>query len=238
MRLEESSGITCCAPTATSDDSADSITSMLLPTLQEVEEDTALVEETFLWNDPEAFTELSSTFLADDDDETVWNLSIVYSDTWQVPVLYFTVEWRTHGQPCTRTEIGQLLRHVVVVDPQEPTEHNDDDDDDDWLSEDFVSATEHPIHGTPCYFLHPCQTAERLRMMMIVVCHDRENENVAKRTSHSVQDNDTSSALHLWSWFSLILPALGFSIPPHLFLQVRNRLTVNQTPENIHKSNF
>lgn len=77
-----------------------------------------------------------------------WRFSVVYSDTWKVPILYFTVQ-DTAGNGCLRDEMLTML-------PKAETQ-------DQW---DFLSFEEHPVTGTPSCFLHPCQTEGRLKSLM------------------------------------------------------------------------
>ncbi|CAJ1968882.1 unnamed protein product [Cylindrotheca closterium] len=77
-----------------------------------------------------------------------WNFSIVYSDTYGVPVLYFRVQ-TLDGSPCERSRILEWLPDQSI--------------DDSW---DFISQEEHPINGLPSYFLHPCQTSSRLKDLL------------------------------------------------------------------------
>lgn len=80
--------------------------------------------------------------------ETDWTFSIVYSHTWQQPVLYFFGQ-ESDGSPLTRTRVVDILsnlRHRNKVQ-------------DSW---DFVSAEEHPVSGMPAFFLHPCRTGALL----------------------------------------------------------------------------
>ena len=74
-----------------------------------------------------------------------WNFSIVFSETYGVPVLYFRVQ-TLDGCPCERSEVLKWLPNQAIADS--------------W---DFVSQEEHPISGLPAYFLHPCQTSSRLK---------------------------------------------------------------------------
>jgi hypothetical protein len=73
-----------------------------------------------------------------------WRVSIVYSETWRVPVVYFTV-LHPDGSPCTREDIVDSL-----MDQNHQNQINDS-----W---DFISHDEHPITGVPSLFLHPCRT--------------------------------------------------------------------------------
>eukprot|EP00980_Cylindrotheca_fusiformis_P026424 scaffold16150_cov112-Cylindrotheca_fusiformis.AAC.3 len=76
-----------------------------------------------------------------------WDFSIVYSDTYRVPVLYFRVQ-KLDGTPVTRTQVLNLLPKQQIKDS--------------W---DFISQDEHPITCFPSFFLHPCQTATRLEQL-------------------------------------------------------------------------
>jgi hypothetical protein len=82
--------------------------------------------------------------------ELEWQISIAFSETWQVPVVYFTVH--QNGYLCTRDQVMVLLEQQN----QNAQVH------DSW---DFVSYDEHPTMGIPALFLHPCQTRERLQLL-------------------------------------------------------------------------
>ena len=122
-----------------------------------------------------------------------WSFSIVYSDTWMVPILYFAV---THldGMPCLRSEV---LNALTI---------NEQDFDDTW---DFISYEEHPITGLPSFFLHPCQTSERLRLL---------------------QEAQPATA-SLLSWAAMLLPAVGFRIPTKTFVRAQQWMTDQKTKE-------
>ena len=79
-----------------------------------------------------------------------WHFSVVYSETWHAPVLYFHVQDMKRGEPCTRSQIVTYLSNLY---PQNKVE-------DTW---DFCSQEEHPITRMPSFFLHPCRTNERLQ---------------------------------------------------------------------------
>lgn len=116
-----------------------------------------------------------------------WMFSIVYSETWNVPVLYFNVFKQLDRIPCQREEVLAVLKEHV---------------EDSW---EFLSYDEHPATGVPSLFLHPCQTKERIA---------RLNNG----------DRNVTAEEKLWSWMSLILPVVGFSIPSKIFLRVQQRL--------------
>lgn len=108
---------------------------------------------------------VDSTISYDADLSTVWNsitgggsflpteyrLSIVFSETWQVPVMYFVL---LHADGTTWTR-DQVVAHLI--------ERNDCSTimEDSW---NFVSFDEHPVTRVPALFLHPCQTGEWLHL--------------------------------------------------------------------------
>jgi hypothetical protein len=113
-----------------------------------------------------------------------WRFTIVYSETWNVPVLYFQVF--QNKMLCSRDHVLTVLKENVH---------------DTW---EFVSYEEHPATGVPSLFLHPCRTQERMKCLF--------------------NESDSSPAKQLWSWMSLILPTVGFSIPSPIYQRVWQRL--------------
>lgn len=116
-------------------------------------------EEEVLWNDESVMNDPDVVAkVVHDEIETLeseesseWNFSIVYSETWRVPVLYFRVQQRD-GTPCTRDYILEVLAG--------DSHHNRVPDS--W---DFVSHEEHPVSRCPSFFLHPCRTQDRLETL-------------------------------------------------------------------------
>jgi ubiquitin-like-conjugating enzyme ATG10 len=139
--------------------------------------------------------------------ENEWKFSIVYSDTWQTPVLYFTVH-NSRGVFLSRPEILRLMPL-----PKQPL-RSDSNHHNPWTDNlslyDFVSADEHPISGVPSYFLHPCRVNSLLQTMMIM--DDKE---------------DYVPEIRLLSWMALMLPNAGLRIPPdtYLYLHAKARMT-------------
>eukprot|EP00977_Amphora_coffeiformis_P004997 scaffold1060_cov196-Amphora_coffeaeformis.AAC.29 len=129
-----------------------------------------------------------------------WHLSIVYSETWQTPVLYFHVQDAYSGQACTnRTEI---LKHLTQ-NPKQNAPPLDDDDDDSW---DFVTQEEHPVTRMPSFFFHPCRTNERMALLRLE-CH-----------------NNNKEAMWLLQWMSLILPSIELALSSADFVQMSEKL--------------
>lgn len=152
-----------------------------------------------------------------------WAFSVVYSDTYQVPVLYFHVQ-NSHGSPCSRSQVVQLLS------PKASSIDDDDNaDGEGGLKEvgttesswEFASQEQHPHTGFPSYFLHPCQTSARMKLL-------QEVASVVPLDSASGggdDDDDSSSNINfLWAWMSMILPAVNHTIPPKLYRLVQEKL--------------
>lgn len=128
--------------------------------------------------------------------ETEWHFSVVYSETWQVPVLYFTVQQQPGGSPCSRTQVVEILADIHPC--------NREYIDDSW---DFVSFEEHPITGIPSCFLHPCQTAARLHLL-----------DFQSSDGDVVEQNKQVNPL--LSWMCMILPSVGYGIPPQMYQEL------------------
>jgi hypothetical protein len=134
---------------------------------------------------------------------TQWTFSIIYSTTYQAPVLYFHVQ-EMNGNPVGRQQILNILRQEHQ---RSAFEFSNDFPADAW---EFVSQEEHPVTGLSSFFLHPCQSSQRLQLLTTVVGDQRE---VCTRLEQK------SSVL--WVWMSMILPAVGHSIPSSHFRHVQ-----------------
>ena len=72
-----------------------------------------------------------------------YQYSVVYSESYQVPVIYFTASWPDGRQ----LNVDQVWEQV---NPESATGVIDK------LS--TLTQTEHPLMGMPCYHVHPCNT--------------------------------------------------------------------------------
>jgi len=127
---------------------------------------------------------------------TEWYFSIVYSDVWRVPILYFTVQSvEKSGSPCQRSEIISSLMQFSHYNCVEDT----------W---EFFSYEEHPITGVPSFFLHPCRTSERMQTIM------KEPQT----------NGDGGKDCLLLSWMSMILPCVGFGVPSKAYQELSRHL--------------
>jgi hypothetical protein len=94
----------------------------------------------------------------------VWCLNCIYDETWRVAVVYLTIQNAHAGMPCTRE---MVLDATVIGTRRDSSLHmatnnsrqQQDDTDNTWTE---ISMDEHPIAGTPSYFVHPYRTAKRL----------------------------------------------------------------------------
>ena len=171
-----------------------------------LEDDHCFVHETNTSKNTEA-GQLSETLA------TQWTFSIVYSTTYRSPVLYFSVQEST-GDPVRRKTLLKLLRQEHK---RSAFEASNDFPTDDW---EFVSQEEHPVTGMVSFFLHPCQSSDRLKLL---------TTPAADTGSDGIQVDDTTSGGGLssktnilWTWMSMILPAVGHSIPSAYFQHIQN----------------
>ncbi|KAI0698933.1 hypothetical protein BC835DRAFT_1268568 [Cytidiella melzeri] len=88
---------------------------------------------------------------------------IVFSSTFQVPALYFSMHHNT-GAPLTLEEITEspLFRPQALPTAAMTTFALDTVDSAFAL----LSQGDHPTLGTPCWYLHPCHTAEVVEEIM------------------------------------------------------------------------
>jgi 2',3'-cyclic-nucleotide 2'-phosphodiesterase (5'-nucleotidase family) len=132
-----------------------------------------------------------------------WSFSIVYSDTYCVPILYFHVQHH-NGTPCSRQQVLKMLL--------ESTNHSQADRmalQDTW---DFVSQEQHPFTNMPSFFLHPCQSSTRLQLLL---------------SSTTSVGQFACNIDMLWTWMSMILPTVGHPIPPSVFLKIQEQLILS-----------
>ncbi|MGK3734696.1 MAG: hypothetical protein ACI8RD_002248 [Bacillariaceae sp.] len=151
--------------------------------------------------------------------DTQWTFSIIYSSTFRVPMLYFSVqEMNMNGSPVGRQQVLEILRQ----------EHNkrssfaiiDDIPTDTW---EFISQEEHPITGLVSYFLHPCQSAERLHLL---TAGKSDQKELCIRPEQNLTANESTSNNILWTWMSMIFPVVGHSIPASYFLKIQNNMAL------------
>lgn len=141
---------------------------------------------------------------------TLWKFSIVYSNLYEVPVLYFSVQDFATGNQVGRRKLLDIFRQnhnmpLFSISNDRPT--------DTW---EFLSQDEHPVSGIPSYFLHPCHSADWIQSLMTISVADAEDT-----TTDQCRRNNIAAAysgLLLWVWMSMTFPAVGFPIP-HLFFQ-------------------
>ena len=127
-----------------------------------------------------------------------WHFSIVYSPTWQCPILFFRVEQLDGTVVTSRESVLRMLK----------SQHHQNHVEDTW---EFVSQDDHPIHNTPFFFLHPCQTQERMKIL-----------------TNAAETHEHPPGCYLLSWMSMILHAVGVPIPSKTFVAMRKKLMLLQ----------
>lgn len=151
----------------------------------------------------------TATASNDECEYTEWIFSIVFHDTWRVPTLYFTCS-QLDGTPiCRRQVLDILLSHSGTSHDNLAEDGTNSREEELW---EFVSQEEHPMTGKPSYFLHPCRTAERMEIMMLV----EEDE--------SSDASPNLSSCPLLSWMSMVLPVVGCKVSPLVFCTIGQEL--------------
>ncbi|KAI8968177.1 autophagocytosis associated protein [Mycotypha africana] len=77
---------------------------------------------------------------------------IVYSASYQVPVLYFKAVFGSNGAPLSLNDI-----HQYIVPKSRNPLHT--------TTPVVVSQNEHPVLGTPFWYIHPCDTSTLMRTL-------------------------------------------------------------------------
>ncbi|XP_052489087.1 LOW QUALITY PROTEIN: ubiquitin-like-conjugating enzyme ATG10 [Gossypium raimondii] len=109
---------------------------------------------------------------------------IVYSSTFRVPVLYFRA-YCSDGRPLPLDEIEKELPACASKELQKKK----------WT---FITQEEHPYLKRPWYKLHPCGTAEWMKLLFLSDTANPKFEVVLE--------------LYLLSWFSVVGQVFGLRI--------------------------
>ena len=132
-------------------------------------------------------------------DVTEWTFSVVFHDTWRVPTLYFHVH-DIDGTPITRDKVVTILLSSTRGNETDTINTNGSmSEEQTW---DFVSQEEHPMTGKPSFFLHPCQTAAKMELLL---CQPKQY-------------------CPLLSWMSMILPSVGCTISPYVYHEAQKKM--------------
>jgi len=203
------------------------------------------VDET-IWDDPDC----ESLPRHDDHRQqhatsTEWRFNVVYNETWRVPVLYFHAQ-DANGSPLTRSQVLEALhcssdsssQNLGIDNGKDSSNNGHDADDvhnyhqyhsiprDTW---EFISEDMHPVTGVPTMFLHPCQTTARMVQLMTTTATKSKDAIIGiaediDETAAAALDETTQKTLELWTWMSLVVPAVGYRVPPRVFQDVRTRI--------------
>lgn len=129
---------------------------------------------------------------------TEWTFSIVFHDTWRVPTLYFHVH-DVDGTPIKRDEVVTILLTSTRGNATAISANGPMSEEQTW---DFVSQEEHPMTGKPSFFLHPCQTASKMELLL----------------------HQPKHYCPLLSWMSMILPSVGCTISPFVYNEAQKKM--------------
>eukprot|EP00742_Colponemidia_sp_Colp-10_P003471 GILJ01003697.1.p1 GENE.GILJ01003697.1~~GILJ01003697.1.p1 ORF type:complete len:229 (-),score=13.92 GILJ01003697.1:109-795(-) len=119
----------------------------------------------------------------------LFDYHIVYSPTYQVPVLYLNAS-NLDGEVLSTEELWNVLRHSRLFDA----------DTSKWS---VLTQGEHPVLGVPYLFLHPCQTADFMKIVWA--------DNSASSPSESPKGE--LKVDYLTCWLALVGPLVGLSMP-------------------------
>lgn len=147
-------------------------------------EDEAPIEE----YDPEALV----TPVGKNDRERVVQCDVVYSPSYQVPVLYLTF---AH---CSTNPSVPLPSPDGVYEILVPAGFKTAMRSVGLMG--ALSMAEHPVVGSPAYFIHPCHTQEAMSPLLENATLDSSDVNHRKATNY------------LMLWFGVIGASVGLSV--------------------------
>ena len=119
---------------------------------------------------------------------------IVYSDSYEVPILYFNAT-QSNGQQLPLDDIWKIVSKDL-------TSSNTDR----WS---LVSQQEHPLLSRPFYHIHPCHTAKVMgKAITVLNCEQHRSETVSSNGPKC-----SSSVNYLIAWLSTFGPLVGLKVP-------------------------
>jgi len=166
-------------------------------------EEDELVDETIIEDSSTSIIPSHSVANDEIESKSVWRFWIAYSHTWRLPVLWFTVQHPDRTLFSSRDEVVKVL---VAL-------HHQNEQSNELSSWEFVSLDEHPATGLPAYYLHPCRTSERLKLLHLV---DENGEGKAQGET-------------LLTWMTLVLPSVGLCVKATTFQRARSLIRIYHT---------
>eukprot|EP00741_Cyanophora_paradoxa_P001527 tig00000492_g1478.t1 len=132
----------------------------------------------------------------------VYEHHVVFSPSYSVPVLYFRAS-RSDGSPLTAEEVWANIPHRFRADSAGAA---------------VVSQNEHPVLGSPFFFMHPCGTADLMAALLRPSPGPGEGEGYGAQCACAGQHSDADRNRYLAAWLAAVGPAAGLAVSPHDFL--------------------
>jgi ubiquitin-like-conjugating enzyme ATG10 len=150
------------------------------------------IEDEIEDEDPEALFVPTAAAKRQDLDRVV-RYDVVYSPSYQVPVLYLTFAEATTGKSTPLPSANEVYSMMVPQDFKTPMR--------DVGVMGALSMAEHPVTGMPAYFVHPCRTQDALAHLL---------------EDHSQKARSEPELEYLLLWFGVIGASVGLSVPVNL----------------------
>ncbi|KDQ14612.1 hypothetical protein BOTBODRAFT_32364 [Botryobasidium botryosum FD-172 SS1] len=136
---------------------------------------------------------------------------IVYSPTFQVPALYFTI----HDSSGSPLPLDRLLSTTLFQRPfpmtttatssailLPPPDSSLSEPEDAPAPFPLLSQGDHPILGTPCWYFHPCETSVAVKELMDA--REREQEQGRQPGSGEKLEGEALWLRWLKTWFAVL----------------------------------
>ncbi|KAN0027604.1 hypothetical protein ACTFIU_010572 [Dictyostelium citrinum] len=145
----------------------------------------------------------SSTIVKSNDNNQkniiVFQFDIIYSKSYQVPVLYLNAFSSFDSSPLSWNEIWNNL-------PLSNFDKNQQS------AIPYITQVEHPILGNPCYQLHPCETDNLMKLVLL----KEKDYNDSGEKEKEKEKKEYFKDYYLLSWLSIIGPMVNIKIPFNL----------------------
>ncbi|KAG6628818.1 hypothetical protein I3843_14G039600 [Carya illinoinensis] len=143
-------------------------------------------------SDKEESIDIATLGQSDHDEICYYDLHIVYSAPYRVPVLYFRVYY-SDGEPL---QFEDIKKHLPAHSAKTLL-------DSKWT---FITQEEHPYLNRPWYKLHPCGTGEWMKLLF--------------QGDVSLARNGAAIEVYLISWLSFVGQVVGLRIPYEMLNQL------------------
>jgi len=156
------------------------------------------IEEDEVYDDVDNDTEdIAALVLDGNNDIHTYDFHIIYSHSYEVPVLYFR-GCKHDGQPLDSRSVERDLPLYSSTIMKESK----------WT---YVTQEEHPFLHRSWYMLHPCGTSEWMKLLLLA--GSKESDDTPRNEQPLSESELSEVKRYLPSWLSVVGQVVGLKIP-------------------------